>query len=155
MTTHELGHVLGFNHEHQRPDAANYMRFNCPALSGYEAAVRSVARAKDASFTDGDTVQQRMDQVCSSPTLAYTYFPIALAYIPGAQKHRNDPRIYTPKSAGAQFDHRSIMLYGSDSGVARFDWDDRSTWAWIHTQDTYPDYKAPLRKIVQQAGGTD
>ncbi|KAF2472419.1 zincin [Lindgomyces ingoldianus] len=31
-TTHELGHILGLRHEHQRWDRENYTHFNCEAL---------------------------------------------------------------------------------------------------------------------------
>ncbi|KAF2429096.1 hypothetical protein EJ08DRAFT_698676 [Tothia fuscella] len=35
---HELGHIMGLVHEHQRPDALSHIRFDCQALLGYAAA---------------------------------------------------------------------------------------------------------------------
>jgi hypothetical protein len=38
------GHIVGLDSEHQRPDAANYVIFECRALSGYEHAKTVVSR---------------------------------------------------------------------------------------------------------------
>ena len=35
---HEIGHVLGMQHEHQRPDRDSYLQFNCSNLQGFSDA---------------------------------------------------------------------------------------------------------------------
>ncbi|KAJ4323925.1 hypothetical protein N0V94_001569 [Neodidymelliopsis sp. IMI 364377] len=39
VAAHELGHVFGFIHEHQRPDRDHYVRFGCKNLANYDRAV--------------------------------------------------------------------------------------------------------------------
>ena len=57
------GHVAGLWHEHQRPDRDHYVRFNCEALPGYDAAKILVdQRGED-----------KMEDVCNDGTLAGTY----------------------------------------------------------------------------------
>jgi hypothetical protein len=43
---HELGHLFGFWHEHQREDRGSYVRFDCSKLRGYSTAKGKVEAAK-------------------------------------------------------------------------------------------------------------
>ena len=56
------GHVIGLMHEHQRPDAPRYVRFDCTALHGYDVAERRVAamQAGEPAFTPGMSTHDKM-----------------------------------------------------------------------------------------------
>lgn len=81
---HEIGHVLGLLHEHQRPDAGEHMRINCPAVGGYEEAKKDIEKVKDDEFADSDDAAKRMEKICSSMELAAKYFTELNAFLPGA-----------------------------------------------------------------------
>lgn len=59
------GHVVGFGHEHQRPDARGKVKFDCLALGGYDEAKKKVeAIGTDGPmFTPNMSIQERMDLV--------------------------------------------------------------------------------------------
>ncbi|KAF2872078.1 hypothetical protein BDV95DRAFT_618650 [Massariosphaeria phaeospora] len=61
---HELGHVFGLYHEHQRPDRDLYVAFQCKNLAGYDNAVKLVAEAGGV---------HTMKQVCNDVGLARKY----------------------------------------------------------------------------------
>lgn len=46
-TAHEIGHLLGFIHEHQRPDAGGHVELNCPAMIGYGDALKNIESVKN------------------------------------------------------------------------------------------------------------
>ena len=39
------GHAIGFAHEHQRPDAGNWIEFRCQYLKGYDQAKEAISKA--------------------------------------------------------------------------------------------------------------
>ncbi|KAF2634137.1 hypothetical protein P280DRAFT_554799 [Massarina eburnea CBS 473.64] len=41
MLVHELGHVFGMMHEHQRSDRDDFVQINWPAISGYETGLQA------------------------------------------------------------------------------------------------------------------
>jgi hypothetical protein len=57
------GHVFGLWHEHQRPDRDHYVRFNCRAVTGYDAAKIKVDQVG----------QHSMEQVCANGAIAALY----------------------------------------------------------------------------------
>jgi len=55
------------------------------------------------------------------------YFPRLLGLLPGGETYGNNPSIYTSKAYGVAFDHKSIMLYGYNSGAEAPNPNDKST----------------------------
>jgi hypothetical protein len=57
--------VVGFGHEHQRPDARQKVNFDCLALGGYDEAKKKVIAVgtDDPIFTLGMSIEEKMDLV--------------------------------------------------------------------------------------------
>ncbi|KAI9765955.1 MAG: hypothetical protein M1835_007276 [Candelina submexicana] len=87
---HELGHAFGLHHEHQRPDAAHHVRFNCKNLEDYQ-------EKKDEG--------RNMHVICTNRQQAVGAVFKASEYIPVTHA----PGFYW----GDSYDTRSIMHYGT------------------------------------------
>lgn len=59
------GHVVGFGHEQQRPDARGKVKFDCLALCGYDEAKKKVEAigTDEPMFTPNMSIKERMDLV--------------------------------------------------------------------------------------------
>ena len=57
--------MVGFGHEHQRPDARDKVKFDCLALGGYDEAKEKVEAidTDEPMFTPAMSVEERMDLV--------------------------------------------------------------------------------------------
>ncbi|EME44254.1 hypothetical protein DOTSEDRAFT_24325 [Dothistroma septosporum NZE10] len=101
ILAHELGHAIGLDHEHARPDAAQWIDFRCENLQDYEHVKAKIAQSKS-----GDTI----DAACKSRPLAIEYGFSAFAYL-------SDPRlgVMGQWQWSKTFDFESIMLYNSRS----------------------------------------
>ncbi|KAH7125256.1 hypothetical protein B0J11DRAFT_614665 [Dendryphion nanum] len=93
---HEISHVLGILHEHQRWDREQYLKFTCENVWGYETAVRRCEASEDCD----------MDMLC-------TYYGTAsdLPWTSG--------RSFTVGNVGdldsqGPFDFESVMLYSAE-----------------------------------------
>lgn len=73
VLAHELGHTIGLDHEHARPDAAQWIDFHCGNLQDYEQINAKIAQSKS-----GDT----MEEACKSRTVAIKHGFSAFAYLP-------------------------------------------------------------------------
>ncbi|KAI4670566.1 uncharacterized protein J4E79_000849 [Alternaria viburni] len=104
---HELGHLFGFWHEHQREDRNDYVHFDCSKLRGYAAAKAKVDAAKEHT----------MEQVCADYRLALQYdFPAVQDYdtidhIAPLREGGIELPLYI--NSDLEFDDESIMLYTS------------------------------------------
>lgn len=64
---HELGHVMGLLHEHQRPDARSYLGYDCKNLVGYKAAIDSAVRNEKGGFGQGYTEDKILETMYVNP----------------------------------------------------------------------------------------
>ena len=54
--------MVGFGHEHQRPDARDKVKFDCLALGGYDEAKKKVEAVgtEEPMFTPNTSIKERM-----------------------------------------------------------------------------------------------
>lgn len=155
LPAHELGHVIGLHHEHQRAEAAQHVRIQCSAVVGYaQAWARLNQYPNNPRFRADESMVDRMRRVCTVLDLAAVYFHKMLDLVPGGEAYGNDPNLYTHKSYDDAFDCKSIMLYGLDGAAARSDFNDKSTWTLTNTEDKWPNRREGFRDIVFW-GGSD
>lgn len=93
---HELGHVFGLYHEHQRPDAAETVSFNCENLKDYAEALKKHG-------------EPAMKILCTNGQSARNEDFSASEFIPFVTS-----KIYV---VSPSFDKESIMLYSSTAGA--------------------------------------
>ncbi|KAK4499440.1 hypothetical protein PRZ48_009954 [Zasmidium cellare] len=96
---HELGHAIGLEHEHARPDAAESIWFYCENLYDYDDV--------KARIQPPDTI----DAACKSRSIARKYGFSAWAYLPS-----EDHGMIGQNAWSKKFDRDSIMIYGSYDG---------------------------------------
>jgi hypothetical protein len=53
-TAHEMGHVFGLEHEHQRSDRDLHISFNCAGLEGYDRVKGEIEDHPEWGFTIED-----------------------------------------------------------------------------------------------------
>ncbi|KAK4543142.1 hypothetical protein LTR36_005920 [Oleoguttula mirabilis] len=110
---HELGHAMGLDHEHQRPDVNTFVAFDCEWNVGYpEAAAR--AMASNQYFQAIETVEERMATVCSRSDYATKFWPRYLPWIIGSEFKSKATQDYAGDNE--PFDYGSIMIYSSTLG---------------------------------------
>ncbi|KAF2661064.1 hypothetical protein K491DRAFT_711314 [Lophiostoma macrostomum CBS 122681] len=101
--THELGHVLGMVHEHQRADRDLFIKYNCDKVFGFDAAWQKAS-------ADGIS----KDRLCNDAQVA-TYY----GFWAGVQFIRGFIGVLKWEVVGSgAYDIESIMHYASDAGVA-------------------------------------
>ncbi|KAI4629029.1 uncharacterized protein J4E87_003289 [Alternaria ethzedia] len=110
---HEFGHVLGFEHEHQRKDRDDFVNFDCSKLEGYETAKQKV---ETEPAWEGKTIED----VCGSNFLGYMHglhfiAPTAYCTDMGLAKDDRTPLLQYSETA---YDHDSIMQYPSQAFAA-------------------------------------
>ncbi|ORX97360.1 hypothetical protein BCR34DRAFT_607322 [Clohesyomyces aquaticus] len=93
---HELGHVLGLLHEHQRVDRENYVNFKCANVQGFH-------ETQTVSFEQNPS--EDANSICTNYSVAQRYGFDAMQYIPEDNHFQTD--------ASPTFDFNSIMLYDS------------------------------------------
>ncbi|KAK5129348.1 hypothetical protein LTR08_003578 [Meristemomyces frigidus] len=112
---HELGHVMGLQHEHQRPDRDETLTYVCKNLEAYEQGVKDAEYDVHALYDDDLALKDRITLICLDAQSATVYLPDALAFIRGdnMQVDRDDER-WPDYAAGGPLDVDSIMIYDSN-----------------------------------------
>ncbi|KAK3686548.1 hypothetical protein LTR37_019718 [Vermiconidia calcicola] len=111
---HELGHVIGLQHEHQRPDRGQYLWYQPKNLDDYEDAKERADIDEYCLWEDDVPIEQRMKEVTQIETFAQKYFPQALDFITAT--HRDGER-WESYTHSTEFDYESIMLYPSNTNT--------------------------------------
>ncbi|KAK4954643.1 hypothetical protein LTR10_008076 [Elasticomyces elasticus] len=125
---HELGHVIGLEHEHQRPDRDEDIDFHCEALIGFDDAEAKV-KAAITAVRDGqptlhpipectDPAESRacmINIVCPRPGYAGYYLEVAMPFILGNWFDDRMPF----EAMGDYVDWVSIMIYSSYTSATR------------------------------------
>ncbi|KAF2168585.1 hypothetical protein M409DRAFT_53238 [Zasmidium cellare ATCC 36951] len=110
-----VGHALGFEHEHQRPDAAKFIEFDCKVLMGYAQMKSNIAAGTANGFQSGDTIERACTDLPTALRLGWSEVTQRLPII----QPPNTLGAYVPSAA---IDLSSIMMYGSfDSHMAGVD----------------------------------
>ncbi|GAB1739713.1 hypothetical protein NU219Hw_g4655t2 [Hortaea werneckii] len=148
---HELGHAIGLEHEHQRPDARTYLDMNYRNFKQYGDCARDLQEyPEDPNFGIGWGVNlpylQKMDMITRNERLARRYFP----------EMRPFTLLEDDLPATYKFDERSIMIYSSGNppthllNAQRFPGISRETYQGGHWDPTKASISVlDIRQVAQ------
>ncbi|KAK5689713.1 hypothetical protein LTR97_012712 [Elasticomyces elasticus] len=128
--THEIAHVVGLDHEHQRPDRDVDLRFHCFALRGAVQAYDKLEFAKDnpdkaeipypAECKDLHPIFCLDKHLCHNPTLAVQWkFSDMLPFTLGNLWPQNRDFQRGPDINTSPIDTDSITIYPSFAGAVK------------------------------------
>ncbi|KAK4569727.1 hypothetical protein LTR86_002695 [Recurvomyces mirabilis] len=96
--------------QHQRADAADYVHFDCTGMYNYAAARKAVEKKghEDSRFLKDESLDMRMQRVCTEPALATKWFKGITHYMPSDKL--SDARGHAVCPHGKIFDFDIIMI---------------------------------------------
>jgi hypothetical protein len=112
---HELGHVFGMVHEHQRLDRDQHVHYDCSKLAGYAAAKQDLAKLDDPD-------KPSMDDVCNSNWLGGHLLGF-WAPADYSTDMGDTAGVKNPQDSSTEYDTKSIMTYPSWAHAATPDGD--------------------------------
>jgi len=107
LVAHEMGHILGMVHEHQRLDRNWWIHWDCTKVYGYAAANARYAREAQEDWPS-------MEAICNSNWMGsrYLHWPAPAEYTQDMGKTGDKTNI---PSNPVKYDKESIMGYGSST----------------------------------------
>ncbi|KAF1849685.1 uncharacterized protein K460DRAFT_349848 [Cucurbitaria berberidis CBS 394.84] len=126
VAIHEMGHVLGLTHEHQRKDRDKYVHFECANLLGYAEAKTLAERSGQISITKLCTsaLYGRFEPWKSLAFRAYDYATEEFWEMSHKDENGKDDgyQHHYTVTASEDYDVGSIMHYPSISGWKGGEW---------------------------------
>ncbi|KAH6639790.1 hypothetical protein C7974DRAFT_449980 [Boeremia exigua] len=106
IAAHEIGHVFGLTHEHQRPDRDHYVHFECKYLANYNKA-EQIART---------STSMTMDKLCQSPIYSLLWPWNQLNFVPHEYSTQGYYDMHHTDQDGKPdgFDHRYTVTHDRD-----------------------------------------
>ena len=127
---HELGHVMGLLHEHQRPDAATYVTFLCENLFDYQ---KMVDKYEIPGGFEKGYVKKTLCTNIERANLARFFASELAPAVPATENETPDQSLYH-SGFHKNFDFESIMIY--------------SSWAYTKAHDPHTGEYSPTLKRV-------
>ncbi|KAL5450418.1 hypothetical protein PMIN06_006555 [Paraphaeosphaeria minitans] len=111
---HEIGHILGMTHEHQRWDRDEYVHFLCENIRGMKEVADSAWNMYGR--TNGISREDVLELLCEDSGQAEFWSALSRAWMRGDGFDEMDEDTTLDGPDG--FDYESITMYGSTQGVA-------------------------------------
>jgi hypothetical protein len=110
MLTGCSGHVLGFQHEHQRQDASKHILFKCENLDDYEHAKEWIAKEKP-----GFTIEEACSDSVKADDVREVNKDGQATWAFSARDFASFDKGNTDTKYDGDFDIDSVMMYGSEA----------------------------------------
>lgn len=105
---HEFAHVIGLDHEQQRPDVRQHVDFHCENLGDYRQVRQGIATGTIEGYQAGDTIEKACTDLATARRLGFA----ASQNIAEPVQRSIGGNVYS-----VEFDFNSITLYGSYDGA--------------------------------------
>ncbi|KAH6625712.1 hypothetical protein C7974DRAFT_206176 [Boeremia exigua] len=131
---HELGHVFGMVHEHNRHDSDDYVHFECKSLPNYSETIALARVENKLNYADAH------EKLCNDREFADRYKF-------GSSDFVKDPFGRIHDEPTIPFDYKSIMLYDSLLASAPACEHDLSVCVLLRYSGDPPNKQLPLERL--------